>query len=350
MMKKCLVLDLDNTLWGGVVGEDGIDNLALSVSAPGNSFLAFQQAILDYYNKGVILAINSRNNEEDAWNVIRNHPNQILKEHHFAAYRINWNDKAQNIIELAKELNIGLDSMVFIDDDKTNRELVKSLVPEVEVPDLPEDPKEYTKFLNSLNYFSSETITDEDKMRGNLYVTERLRKEAEKEHENKEEFLASLQLELFIYENDASCIPRLAQLTEKTNQFNTHKQPFTESEIQGFIESSHHKVLYGRLQDAFGDYGVIIFGIIDMLGETWHIRSLLMSCRVFGRNVEDAFLSDILERALPENVTRLTIDFVPSEKNAPAREFVERYFNNGEMRVSEKINNPKWITITHENI
>lgn len=191
-MKKCVVLDLDNTLWGGVIGEDGMEGIALSLAPPGNSFVAFQQALLDLYNKGIILAINSRNNEADAFEVIRNHPNQILKEHHFAAYRINWNDKASNIRELAKELNIGLDSMVFLDDDKTNREMVRALVPEVEVPELPESPKEYTKFLNSLDYFSTEVITDEDKMRGNLYVTERLRKEQEKAFTSKEEFLESL--------------------------------------------------------------------------------------------------------------------------------------------------------------
>lgn len=152
-MKKCLILDLDNTLWGGVVGEDGIDGIELSLSAPGNSFMAFQQAILDHYDRGVILAINSRNNPEDAMDVIRNHPNMILKEHHFAALRMNWNDKAENIRDLAKELNIGLDSMVFLDDDPTNRALVRSLVPEVTVPELPADQREYTRFLNSLPYF-----------------------------------------------------------------------------------------------------------------------------------------------------------------------------------------------------
>jgi len=239
-MKKCLVLDLDNTLWGGVIGEDGKDGIALSLTPPGNSFMAFQQAILDHYDRGVILAINSRNNENDVWDVIRNHPNQILKEKHFAAYRINWNDKAENIKELAKELNIGLDSMVFLDDDPTNRAMVRALVPEVEVPELPVDPKEYTQFLNSLPYFESLVITDEDKMRGNLYVTERLRKEEEKQYESKEDFLKSLDLSLFIFKDDNSCIPRLSQLTGKTNQFNTLKQPLSEDEISEYIKNENH--------------------------------------------------------------------------------------------------------------
>jgi FkbH-like protein len=195
-MKKCLILDLDNTLWGGIVGEDGVEGISLSLTAPGNSFMAFQQAILDLHDRGVILAINSRNNPEDALKVIREHPNMILKEHHFSALKINWNDKATNVAELALELNIGLDSMVFLDDDRTNRLIVKSIHPLVEVPELPDDPKEYTKFLQSLDYFSSEVITDEDKMRGNLYVTERLRREVEKQYDNYEDYLNELGLEL----------------------------------------------------------------------------------------------------------------------------------------------------------
>lgn len=345
-MKKCLVLDLDNTLWGGVVGEDGIDNLALSLQAPGNSFLAFQQAILDHYDKGVILAINSRNNEEDAWNVIRNHPNMILKEHHFAASRINWNDKAQNIQELAKELNIGLDSMVFLDDDKTNREMVRALVPEVETPELPNDPKEYTKFLHSLTYFATDVITDEDKMRGNLYVTERLRKEQEKNYQSKEDFLTSLNLELAMYEDNNSCVPRLSQLTEKTNQFNTLKAPLTEQEVQDYITSKKHKIFHGQLQDIFGDYGVIIFALIDIEKDVWHIRSLLMSCRVFGRDVEEAFLSEIIKRAYTEGIKKITIAFSESEKNAPAKEFVLKHFSAGHKDVSVSPYQPQWIQTT----
>ncbi len=343
-MKKCLVLDLDNTLWGGVVGEDGIDNLALSLQAPGNSFLAFQQAILDYYNRGIILAINSRNNPEDAWNVIRNHPNMILKEHHFAASRINWNDKAQNIKELAEELNIGLDSMIFLDDDPTNRQLVRALVPEVETPELPADPREYTKFLHSQNYFNLDVLTDEDKMRGNLYVTERLRKEQEKQFENKEDFLQSLNLELSIFEDDDSCIPRLAQLTEKTNQFNILKHPLTEEEIREYIKSKDHKIFHGQLQDAFGDYGVVVFALVDIKKDVWHIRSMLMSCRVFGRDVEEAFLGEIIKRAHKEGAKQITIAFAESEKNAPAKEFVTKHFKEGYLHVKEHPSQPAWVT------
>ena len=345
-MKKCIVLDLDNTLWGGIVGEDGIDNLALSLTPPGNSFVAFQQAILDQYNKGIILAINSRNNPEDAWNVIRNHPNMVLKEQHFAAARINWNDKASNLIELAKELNIGLDSMVFFDDDKTNREMVRSLVPEVEVPELPEGPAEYTRFFNSLNYFDSTVITDEDKMRGNLYVTERLRREEEKNYESKEDFLKNLNLELFVYKDDDSCVPRLAQLTGKTNQFNTLKEELSEEQIQAFIQSDRHSIYHAKLQDKFGDHGVVVFALVEKDDAVWNIRSLLMSCRVFGRDVEEAFFSVIAQHARDAGVGRIDIAFKETEKNVPAREFIDKHFNEFTYAVPEVVSGPEWVKIT----
>jgi len=344
-MKKCLVLDLDNTLWGGVIGEDGRDGIALSLTPPGNSFMAFQQAILDHYDRGVILAINSRNNENDVWDVIRNHPNQILKEKHFAAYRINWNDKAENIKELAKELNIGLDSMVFLDDDPTNRAMVRALVPEVEVPELPVDPKEYTQFLNSLPYFESLVITDEDKMRGNLYVTERLRREEEKQYQSKEDFLKSLDLSLFIFKDDNSCVPRLSQLTGKTNQFNILKQPLSEDEISEYIKNENHHVYHARLQDKFGDYGIILFALVEKEELVWHIKSLLMSCRVFGKDVEEAFFATIVKQAKDEGVNLITIAEEETEKNLPAREFIKKHFTDGNYEIDNYKESPSWVKI-----
>lgn len=350
--KKCIVLDLDNTLWGGIIGEDGIDNIALSLHPPGNGFMAFQQALLDHYNRGIILAINSRNNPNDAWEVIRNHPNMILKENNFAAARMNWNDKAQNLRELAEELNIGLDSMVFLDDDSTNRELVRALLPEVETPDLPDNPTEYTGFLNSLNYFDSQAITDEDKMRGNLYVTERLRKEEEKHFKNKEEFLSNLGLEISIYQDDISSALRLAQMTEKTNQFNTCKKPMSEEEIKTLIQSPNHTVFHAKLKDKFGDHGIIILALVDKnKKDAWHIQSLLMSCRVFGRNVEDAFTETIVKQALRQGAKQVTIAFEETPKNIPAREFVSKYSDKKDgINILKMPCAPSWIKIKYENI
>lgn len=344
-MKKCIILDLDNTLWGGIVGEDGIENLKLSLTSPGNSFVAFQQAILDQYNKGIILAINSRNNANDVWEVIRNHPNMILKEEHFAAFRINWNDKASNILELAEELNIGLDSMVFLDDDPINRSLVQSLIPEVEVPELPADPAEYTRFFNSLNYFDTSVITDEDKMRGNLYVTERLRREEEKRFDSKEDFLKSLSLELFVYRDNASCVPRLSQLTGKTNQFNTFKKELAEDQIYACIQSEDHVVYHARLEDKFGDHGVVIFALVTKKDNIWKIESMLMSCRVFGRAVEEAFFSVLSQDARNEGVERIDILYKETKKNIPAKEFIDKHFKEFTYKIPEVISSPEWINI-----
>ncbi len=348
--KKCIVLDLDNTLWGGVVGEDGLEGIQLSLKAPGNSFVAFQQALLDLYGRGVLLAINSRNNPDDALAVLRTHPNMILKEQHFAAQRINWNDKAENIKELAEELNIGLDSMVFLDDDLTNRALVRAMVSDVEVPELPQDPAEYARFLHSLPYFPVNATTDEDTMRGNLYVTERLRREQEKAYESKEDFLKSLRLELTVYEDDASCLPRLSQLTEKTNQFNIDKQPLGEEEIAAYVANPNARVWYARLTDAFGDYGVVLFALVELQGGIWHTRQLLMSCRVFGRGVEDAFLAALAKRAAQEGAETLTIAYTETPKNIPAKEFIDKNFNTQSVAVADVPPSPAWIQTIYENI
>jgi len=343
-MKKCIVVDLDNTLWGGIIGEDGPQGIKLSHKGIGADFIAFQQALLDMHDRGIILAINSTNNPDDALDVIRTNPNMILKEKHFAAHRINWNDKVTNMQELAKELNIGLDSMVFFDDSPTNRYSIRALLPEVEVPELPEDPSKYTKILLSLPYFDSEAITNEDKMRGNLYVTERLRKEREKNFQNKEDFLKSLNLEVRLFRNDPKSIERLAQLTAKTNQFNTNKRPLNIKETRSLVESDNHEVFHARVTDCFGDYGITAVAFITKSEQDWHIDTLLMSCRVLGRGIEQAFMNAIESIAKKELVSRITITFIPTEKNAPAKTFVKNTFENGELP-SPKTKLPSWITL-----
>jgi FkbH-like protein len=343
--KKCLVLDLDNTLWGGLAGEDGVNGVQLSLEYPGNAYLALQQAVLDHHQRGVILAINSRNNPEDALAVIRSHPNMLLKEHHFAASRFNWEDKAENIRSLAEELNIGVDSMVFLDDDPTNRALVRAMHPSVLVPELPEDPATYAQILNSLGVFPESATTDEDAMRGNLYVTERLRRAEEDRHVSKEAFLASLGLTLTIREDDPSTLARLSQMTGKTNQFNIDKKPYTPEEVHTFMEREDYRVFSAKLSDRFGDYGIIALAIARADGETWRIENMLVSCRAFGRGIEEAFLAHIAKRAQKEGVSRIMISFVKSEKNAPAEEFVQKYFDHGELVPTRAPEIPPWVKI-----
>ena len=347
MAKKCVVLDLDNTLWGGVIGEDGMEGIQLSLSSPGAGYVAFQQSLRDLFDRGILLAINSRNTPEDALAVIRTHPNMILKEEHFAASRINWKEKTENIKELAQELRIGLDSMVFLDDDPVNRATMRALVPEVTTPELPHDPAEYASFLLSLPYLPSAAITDEDKMRGNLYVTERLRMESEKEFESREDFLKNLKLRMHVYEDGDADLARLSQLTEKTNQFNINKRPLTEDEIAQYARADTHKIFYARLTDRFGDSGIIALALVATGAKEWHIEQMLMSCRVLLRGVEDAFLAAIGKRAREAGATALTIQFIPSEKNKPAADFVERVFGATALPV-ERIEIPSHIHTTFE--
>lgn len=342
--KKCIVLDLDNTLWGGVVGEDGKDGILLSLDEKGEAYISFQQALRDLYDRGIILAINSKNNEKDALDVIRTHPNMILKEPHFGAMRINWNDKVENMKELAHELNIGLDSMVFLDDSPLQREAVKSALPEVAVPDMPENPNHYTQMLLSLPYFETNSITDEDKMRGNFYVTERLRAKAENRFENREAFLQSLGLQVRVGRNDATTTSRVAQLTEKTNQFNTNKAPHSEAEICTLIENDKTEVFYAHASDRFGDHGIIAAALVEKETLVWHIRTLLMSCRVFERGLEDAFVAAIADTAKAEGAESLSFDFVPTEKNDPAKAFLEKTCIGNTVSIdSPKV--PSWITL-----
>ena len=343
--KKCIVLDLDNTLWGGVVGEDGMSGIAISLQPPGSYYIAFQQALRDLHDRGIILAINSKNNLEEALEVIRKHPNMILKENHFAAIRANWDEKTENMRSLAKELNIGLDSMVFLDDSPYNRADMRSVLPEVETPDLPADPAHYAKFLHSLPHFASGAITDEDKMRVNLYVTERLRKEAEKSYSNREEFLKNLGTELRFFEDDPVSLARLAQLTEKTNQFNVKKRPFSENEISGYMRSDGYAVFHAQAIDQFGDQGIIAFALVRKDADRWHIESLLMSCRVIGRGIEEAFVAEIASRAAAAGAQTISVTFELSDKNEPARAFVQKIFGNAREIGLEIVERPEWITI-----
>lgn len=346
--KKCLVLDLDNTLWGGVVGEDGINGIELGLLEPGSHYLAFQQAVLDLYNRGVILAVASRNNIDEAMAVIDKHPNQLLRKEHFAALRINWLTKSENIVDLAKELNIGLDSVVFLDDDPVNRNHVRDMLSEVTVPELPRDPSEYASFLNSLDYFPYTATTNEDKMRGNLYVTERLRKESQDKAKSPQEFLNKLGLEIVMGMNDVSAIPRISQLTEKTNQFNLFKEPLDEDIIKGYMESPSYKVFHGRALDRFGDNGITNIAIARHIDDgVWLLEQFLMSCRVISRGVEEAFLFGVAQHLQDIGGHTLKARFAKTEKNIPGEEFYNRIFGNGSISINE-VKSPSWVNVKNK--
>lgn len=325
--KKCIVLDLDNTLWGGVIGQDGIENILLSNDGLGKSFYDFQVELLKLFRQGIILAICSKNSEEVALEAIKNHPYMILKPEHFAATRINWENKAQNIRQIAEELNIGIDSLVFLDDSPFERGLIKQELPEVTVPDLPDDPVYYPRFLKELNYFNVHRLTDDDFNRNSSYQANKERKSLESSFTDITSFLKSLEMEVTIKEIDDFSFPRAVQLIQKTNQFNVTTRRYSESEMKSFYNDSLYSVLELSVRDKFGDYGLVGIAIVveQKNHSEMYIDSFIMSCRVIGRNVETALLSYINDIALNKNLKSIRGEIIPTAKNAPSQDLYKRH-------------------------
>jgi len=323
MTKKCIVLDLDNTLWGGIIGEDGIANIHLGPEKEGKPFLNFQKKLLELSERGIILAINSKNNFDDAINVLRNHPYMLLKEDNFASIRINWNNKLTNIQEIAKELNIGMDSLVFIDDDKTNREMVRKMLPEIFVPELPEDPCDYVKVLETIKFFSSFSITKEDVEKQEMYAAQRKRNELRSGFSDLESFLKELKIEIGIMKVNNFSIPRASQLSQKTNQFNLTTRRYSEEDIKSFLDNKDYILRLVHVKDRFGDYGITGMAVLRKIdAQTVDIDTFLLSCRILGKDIEFAFLQELINEAEQHNIQKITAKFVSTIKNAPAANFL----------------------------
>src|SRR3989344_5239626 len=325
MTKKCIVLDLDNTLWGGIVGEEGIENIKLGPEKEGKPFLDFQKRLLELFEKGIILAVNSKNNYEDAIEVIKSHKYMILKEHHFASMKINWRDKVTNMKEIAEDLNIGVDSLVYIDDDKTNRELMKNILPEVFVLDLPEDPCLYPSAIESLTIFNLFNITDEDLNRGKMYADQNRREQFRAETTDIESFLKQLEIKVDIIQANKMTIPRVAQLTQKTNQFNLTTRRYQEEDIRSLLESGKHIIKCINVRDRFGDYGLTGVVIITKCdnGGYWDIDTFLLSCRILGKNIEFSLMQNIIDDARRAGIKKIFGRFISTKKNKPAECFLE---------------------------
>jgi FkbH-like protein len=342
LTKKCLVLDLDNTLWGGILGEDGIENIKLGPSHEGKPFFEFQKHILSLYERGIILAVNSKNSEDDVHEVFEKHPYMILKEDHFAALKINWTDKVQNMQEIANEINIGLDSLVFFDDDIINRRLMNNYLPEVLVIDVPDDPSYYTKALMDITDFNAFQITSEDTKRGESYTKDRKRKELKTVSKNINEFLQQLDMKVSILNADDFAIPRIAQLIQRTNQFNMTTKRYSEEQIRSFSENDLYTVWAVKVEDKFGDNGIV--GVIFLEkpdSDYWIIDTFLLSCRILGREIEAALLHFIMEKALNNGVKRLIGLFIPTKKNIPARDFYK--INNFVLDGTSDNDEERWI-------
>ena len=323
--RKCIVLDLDNTLWGGIVGEDGFDGIELDQTSNGKAFVEFQKQLLSLWQQGIILAINSKNNFDDAMKVIREHPDMILREKHFASIQINWDDKAQNIKQIAEEINIGLNSIVFFDDDKLNQERIKQEFPEVLTVDMPNDPSQYSSILTNLNDFNVLQRTEEDTKRGVMYTQQRQRKQFENTVSNLDQFLKQMDIKVKIKQSNGFLIPRISQLTLKTNQFNLTTRRYQEEEIRKFSKDENFEVGCAQVLDKFGDNGITGAYIVKKNETNWILDTFLLSCRVMGRGVEDAMLSHILKDAKNNGIEEFKAEFIPTLKNKPAENFLSDF-------------------------
>jgi FkbH-like protein len=357
-IKKCIAVDLDNTLWGGIVGEDGFDGIKLGEDGIGLAFGEFQEELLNLYRKGVLLAVCSKNNPDDALQVIRKHPGMRLREEHFAALRINWEDKSTNLQALAEELNIGLDSFVFIDDNPVERSWVKQSIPDVIVPEWPKDPVDYKAALLEIGvrYFPKLGITAEDRKRGEVYQAQAARRQLASSGTTLEDFYRALEMRVRIGRADAFTIPRIAQLTQKTNQFNLTTRRYTEAEIRVARDDEHTEIFWLELNDKFGTSGVVgVLILKENVSGEWHIDTFLLSCRVMGRTVENAFLAAIAQET---GASRLIGEYLPTPKNAPVKDLYERLgFQHSHdidgRRVwslddARKLEVPPWFEITIE--
>ena len=338
--KKCIVLDLDNTLWGGIIGEDGFDGIELGHTSNGKAFVDFQKHLLSLWHQGIILAINSKNNYDDAMKVIQEHPNMILREKNFASIQINWNDKAQNLNQIASEINIGTNSMVFFDDDKINQERIKQEFPEVLTIELPKDSSQYSSILKEINDFNVLQRTDEDAKRGEMYAQQRERNELKQSISNIDDFLKQLNIQVKIKKSNEFLIPRISQLTLKTNQFNLTTKRYHEEEIREFTNNKNYEVGCAQVEDKFGDNGITGVYIVDKNEKNWIIDTFLLSCRIMGRGIEDAILSQILKDAKQNGVEEVRAKFIPTEKNKPSENFLSDFgFKKQENFWIYKLNN-----------
>lgn len=362
-LRKCIVIDLDDTLWGGVVGEVGPAGIRLGFEGIGLAYLEFQRELLALRRKGFLLAICSKNNPEDALEVIRDNPAMCLRESDFAAMQINWNDKAENLHRIAEQLNLGLDSFVFIDDNPVERARLRQALPQVLVPDWPQDP---TQFRSALLELASECflkfhMTGEDRERARMYHQEAERQKEATAAANIEDFYRSLGMKITIGVADGGTLPRIAQLTQKTNQFNLTTRRYAEPEIETLLSDPGYRVYWLSLQDKFGPSGIVgVLILRESRPHAWLIDTFLMSCRVMGRTVEAAFLgtvSDLLR--IREDARELIGEYIPTQKNSPVENLYSRLgfsllasASQGTLwslnLESRRIEIPEWFEITDE--
>ena len=324
--KKVIVLDLDNTLWGGILGEEGWERLRLGGHDPaGEAYAEFQRALKALVNRGVVLAIASKNEEAFALEAIKCHPEMVLRLEDFAAWRINWEDKAENIVRLLAGLNLGLESAVFLDDSPFERARIREALPDVLVPELPEDAMDYASFVRNLKCFDTPFISREDRARTTMYVADRQRSVLKENVGSLERWLEMLELRVVVEVLSETNLERAVQLFNKTNQMNLSTRRLTARELLDWSKADGHRFWTFRVADRFGDYGVCGLSSLAREGSRGRVVDFLMSCRVMGRGVEEIMLSTAAQYARRFGCEDLYVEFIPSPKNQPCERWLDKH-------------------------
>jgi FkbH-like protein len=320
--RKLIILDLDDTLWGGIVGDVGWENLVLGGHHHlGEAYVDFQQALKSMKNRGILLAIVSKNEEDIALEAIRKHPEMVLKLEDFAGWRINWQDKAQNVLDLMTELNLGPQSALFIDDNPGERARVKESLPEVLVPDWPQDPLFYPAALLSLRCFEMPSLSQEDLARTRMYLSENKRQALKQTVSSLEEWLTRLAIRVEVEELHPANLQRATQLLNKTNQMNLSTRRLSEAELMAWAEDKHHRLWTLRVSDKFGDAGLTGIVSLEIQDPNAQIVDFILSCRVMGRKIEEAMLATAIHYAQAQGVEDVYARYIPTSKNKPCLDF-----------------------------
>ncbi len=322
--RKLLVLDLDNTLWGGVIGDDGADKIVIGRETPvAEAYTAFQEYCLRLRDRGILLAVCSKNNDDIARSGF-DHPDSVLKLEHFSAFKANWDPKHENILQIAQELNLGADSFVFVDDNPAERAIVEGQIPGVAVPNVGADVAKYVAIVEEGRYFEVTSLGKEDFVRAKLYEENAQRAQLEQKFANYGEYLDSLEMTAEIDRFNSTYMERIAQLTNKTNQFNLTTKRYTLAEIESAANDGHHIGIYGKLTDRFGDNGLISIVLGRKEGTDLHLDLWLMSCRVLKREMELAMLDGVAERARENGIANLIGTYIPTAKNGMVADHYEK--------------------------
>lgn len=338
--RRCLILDLDNTLWGGVIGDDGVDGIRIgNGDATGEAHLHVQKIALELRGRGVVLAVSSKNEDATARQPFQEHPDMLLKENHIAVFLANWSDKASNIRAIAATLSLGLDSMVFLDDNPAERLLVRRELPEVAVPELPTDPALYARTLIAAGYFEAITFSDEDRQRATFYQDNARRIQILNGASDMNAYLNSLDMEMTLAPFNSTGRTRITQLISKSNQFNLTTKRYDEIEVEQLEKDPSVFTRQIRLKDTLGDNGMISVVVCRKAADVWEIDTWLMSCRVLGRRVEEAVLHDLVTHAAQAGATRLVGRYIPSTRNVIVK---DHYKKLGFQQASEIDNIETW--------